>query len=113
MEPIINFFSGYIDIKLSLLIIVSSLWAKKYIAPVATQLPILKRLSIAHIIFVWSLLLMVAYYIVLKNVGQFVKEDWSKYAVTYFFTTSFYELAFAPLQTLAQKIFNNDKLTKQ
>lgn len=110
MEPIIDFFSTYVDVTLALLIVVSSFWVKKWISPVAPQLPVFKKLSMSHIIFLWSLLLMALYFLILKHTGQ-VKEAWSKYAITYFFSTSFYELTFAPLQTLAEKYFGNDKTT--
>lgn len=100
MEQLFNL----IDLKLMILIIVSSYWAKKHL------LFVLPKISIAIKIFFWSTLISAAYFHLGKILGFIDKENFVDLIITYFVATSFYELFFQPLEKWITKLAksNND-----
>lgn len=101
MEQLINL----IDIKLLILIVVSSYWAKKHLKF------IFPMLSLALKIFIWSTILSIIYFYVGKMLGVVSVENAIDLIITYFVATSFYELFFKPLKNWIIKI--TDKTDKE
>lgn len=87
-----------IDLKLALLIIISSYWVKANFSHVWPQL------SLALKIFIWSTLLSFVYYFIGKEVGFVTKESYIDLIITYFAATSFYEVAFKPLEKIVKNL---------
>lgn len=97
MTQFTSIFTTYIDFRLVILIIISSYWVKKNFNE---WLP---KLSVVHKVFIWSTILTVAYYYVLKITGVFQVENFYNYLFSYFFATSFYELLCAPFEGFIKK----------
>lgn len=99
MEPLFDFFSKYVDFKFALLIVVSSYWAKKFL------LKVLPKIDMAHKVLIFSTILGVMYYMLLQRTGVVDENSLPAYLISYFIATSFYELAFAPMERAIKKFF--------
>lgn len=92
LEIIKQLFTRYIDVTLAILIVFSGYWARKYICN------ILPSWKMAHKMLIWSSLVTAVYYFAIRKAGPLLPGEGIKYVITYFFSTSFYELIFDPLE---------------
>lgn len=94
-----SLFDKYIDFKLVILIIVASYWAKKFLTANAPFV------SMAWRVLIFSTVITILYYLLLRKTGVFEVEDIPVYFISYFTATSFYELGFVPLERFVKKLF--------
>lgn len=99
----INELFTLIDIKLAVLIIISSYWVKANFSHIAPKIPIALK------IFGWSTVLSVAYYFIGKQAGFITKESLIDLLITYFAATSFYEIFFRPLENWIKNFAEGQK----
>jgi len=90
--------STLLDYKLIALIIISSYWVK------ANFQHLFKNISIAHKIFIWSTIVSIGYYFLLSSFGAMDNGNYFQLIISYFAATSFYEIAFEPLEKLVNKL---------
>lgn len=81
-----------IDLKLAVIIIISSYWVKKNFSD------IFKRIPLAVKVFIWSTLMSLLYYYLGQITGLFETGHLIDLLITYFFATSFYELFLKPIE---------------
>lgn len=104
MDYLVNLFNQieqYLDLKLVLIIIISSYWVKTNLKDV------LPNITDAHKILIWCLILTLFYILILKVTGIFKVEDTFNYVITYTFATSIYEIALKPFEDWINNKLNN------
>lgn len=95
--------ADWLDFKLIALLIISSYWVKKNLEGVFL------KISVAHKILIWSTVVSALYWLLIKTTGIDENIDFVKLLLSYFAATSFYEVAFEPLERFAKNIFNKEK----
>lgn len=87
----------FIDFKLVALIVLSAYWMKNFFYNLFPQV------DLKYKVLLWTSLLSILYYYVMVNL---LEQDLEFYnlAITYFAATSFYELAFKPLEDWIKKL---------
>lgn len=95
--------ADWLDFKLIMLLVVSSYWVKKNLEGVFL------KVKVAHKILIWSTVISAIYYWLLKSTGLDESIDFVKLLLSYFAATSFYELAFEPLENFFKKLFKKDQ----
>lgn len=100
MQTLINI----IDIKLMVLIIISSYWGNRYFKK------IIPKMGLTFKIFIWSTILSFVYFHIGKELGIVDNNSVIDLLITYFTATSFYELAFKPLENLIKYYINKIKV---
>lgn|SRR5579875_1060434 len=96
MDEIFNILLKQIDLPVAILIVAAGFFAKNYLS--AWEWPVAWKTLIVSIIFV------AIYTIVLIIDGNFCKQNLDRYILTYFATTSFYELLLKYVFQLASRI---------
>jgi hypothetical protein len=99
----INELIALIDVKLAILIIISSYWVKANFSHIKPGIPIALK------IFIWSTVLSLAYYFIGKKVGYITNESLIDLLITYFAATSFYEVFFKTLEKAVKSIAGGAK----
>lgn len=97
MQPIFDFLELYVDFKLIVLIVLGSYWARKFLKK------IFPKFDMAHKVLIFSTGLTIAYYYLLQRSGMFQENNLPSYFISYFMATSFYELAFKPMEKAVRK----------